>query len=177
MTTHIQGAYLARSIGFVVDVVVQRLECTSSDSFLTSYSLRRSLNLALFRALQAPIQILAWKNFDYATTILHLTGVQAVVFKVAADQTFLMPSSTVLFFLSQSALEGASLSEGIARVKAGFVPTASAALSFWPFVHLTTFGVIPTQHRISYSSVASVLWSAYISNKNDGLRFRDRNGG
>jgi hypothetical protein len=38
-----------------------------------------------------------------------------------------------------------------------------AGLSYWPFVHMITFGVIPLQHQSLFANVASIYWMSLLS--------------
>jgi hypothetical protein len=106
---------------------------------------------------------LIYQGFEKYITIAGPLGVAA---KVAADQTLIAPWSLLAFFYCQSKLEGRSEDSSRSRATTMLIPTYKACLPFWCVVHTITFGLIPSQHRIAWASLASVGWNAFLSNAN-----------
>jgi len=98
-----------------------------------------------------------------------LTGVRAVLFKIAADQLTLMPGFVVLFFVYQALLEGETLSQAVDRTTTAFLPTVVRCGMYYSCVHVVTFGLLPTKYRFAWSSMMAVGWTAYISYANQEL--------
>jgi hypothetical protein len=97
---------------------------------------------------------------------MKLAGVSAVAFKVAADQALLLPTFTPVFFIFQAVCEGCTIYESIHRAQTTFWLIVTNGWKFWIIIHIATFGLIPTRHRIAWSSIASVAWGSYISHEN-----------
>ncbi len=161
---------LAGTIGFAGDAVVQRVERPTSS--WDDFDWGRSARMACFRIPQAPFVELVWRRFDAAALALKLSGPRAIAFKVACDQTLLLPSLTVVFFVVQGLLEGNSVRASLERARVEFWPTVQAGVPFWTTVHVGTFGFIPANYRIPYTSLASVMWTSIISHKNQACRNR-----
>lgn len=130
----------------------------------------RSARMAAFRAPQAPILAHVWGRFDTWALRLGLSGPLAVAFKVSCDQALLNPTVTTCFFASQGAMEGVPWGEVADRVRLGFWPTVTAAFQYWVFAHAITFSVVPVPFRIAWTSSAAVVWTAYLSHTNQGLK-------
>ena len=99
----------------------------------------------------------------------RLSRPAAVVCKVGADQSILMPPFVLCFFAMQAALEGLSPTECAARARAQFVPAVCACVPFWCTAHLITFN-LPAKLRIAWASCAAVGWNAYLSHMNQTAR-------
>jgi hypothetical protein len=119
----------AGSIGALGDALVQRYERPGMT--LAEYDHQRSLRLVAYRVPHAPVVDAIWRRFDQYAIALKLVGGRAVAFKVVADQVCCNPLFTVLFFLSQSALEGLSFNQACERTRQGFVPTALAGIEIF----------------------------------------------
>ncbi len=127
----------------------------------------RTVRVAAYRMLQAPILEAAWGRFD--VWFARLSRPAAVICKVGADQSILMPPFVLCFFAMQAALEGLSPTECAARARAQFVPAVCACVPFWCTAHLITFN-LPARLRIAWASCAAVGWNAYLSHKNQTAR-------
>ena len=101
---------------------------------------------------------------------MSLTGARAAAFKIAADQTTLMPFFVVVFFIFQAKLEGLSMEKAIQRTSTAFWPTVVLCAPYYCTVHTVTFGFLPVKHRLAWSSLCAVGWTAYISYANQKLR-------
>ena len=175
---------ISATVGIVGDGIAQEFERSkkrgniqTDKSWLTSYANdwdgARALRVAAYRASTAPVIDIVWKMFDSAASRLRLTPIPAVAFKVAMDQTFLMPTFTCVFFISQSLMEGQSWSAALDRTREGFIPLAIACFQFYSIGHIITFGVIPLRFRVPWNSVLASSWTAYMSYSNQDLRRRE----
>ena len=157
---HLRNVATAGIIGAAGDTAMQARE---GAAVIAQIDTARTARLVSFRMLHAPLVDAAWRFFDRKIPFRGAAGVAA---RVAADQGLLMPPSLVGFFLSQSALEGRSLDESLARVQHAFVPAATKALPYWCSVHTLTFSVIPPRFRMAWASLCAVAWNAMMSNEN-----------
>ena len=73
----------------------------------------RTARIVAYRVLQAPLVELSWRALD---SRLPLRGAAHAALVVGADQLFLLPTWTAIFYYSQSAMEGRSHGEGVERV-------------------------------------------------------------
>ena len=60
------------------------------------------------------------------------------------------------------------------RMKTGFLPMIAAGLMVFVPVHMLTFSVVPVNYRVAWTSMVSVLWTAYMSCSNEDLRRKER---
>ena len=162
------------AIGVVGDGLAQHYERPQGGPPLTlaTWDGERSSRLVLYRVCQAPILETVWKSFDVAAVRLQLSPLRAVLFKVAADQALLLPSFTVIFFLSQSLLEGESVARAVERTEEGFFPMLCSGFQFYSVAHLVTFGVVPVGLRVAWANAVGTFWTAFMSYSNQSLRKR-----
>ena len=131
----------------------------------------RTARIVAYRVLQAPLVELSWRALD---SRLPLRGAAHAALVVGADQLFLLPTWTAIFYYSQSAMEGRSHGEGAERVRDKFWPTITAGVPFYTCVHAVTFGVLPPQLRLAWFSTCGVLWNAFLSSTNEDAAARAR---
>lgn len=160
------------AIGVVGDCLAQHYERPQGGPPLTweNWDGERASRLVFYRVWQAPILETVWKSFDAAAARLQLSSIRAVLFKVAADQVVLMPGFVVIFFMSQSLLEGESVARAVERTEDGFIPMVCSAFQFYSVAHLVTFGVVPTGLRVAWANAVGTVWTAYLSYSNESLR-------
>ena len=131
----------------------------------------RTARIVTYRVLQAPLVELAWRALDAR---LPLRGAAHAALIIGADQLVLLPTWTVVFFYSQSVMEGRSHAEGVERVVEKFWPTVYTGMPFYLVVHSVTFGLLPPQFRLAWFSTCGVLWNAFLSSTNEDAAARAR---
>ena len=154
----------AGTIGVAGDALIQ----TQVERRL-QYDWQRTGRMVAYRVLQAPIIESAWRSFDLMAARLRIVGARAVAFKIVADQLTLMPAFTATFFVIQALLEGEKMERALQRSSVAFWPTVILCGPYYSTVHIVTFGFLPVQHRLAWSSVCAVGWTAYISYANQKL--------
>jgi hypothetical protein len=160
-------AATAGGIGVAGDVCMQMLEGCGS---LREADNMRSMRLAVFRTVQAPIVDQAWQVLD---RVIQIPGLPGAAAKALADQTFIMPISMVCFFTSQGLMEGLSQRESFGRAKASLPIAAKASLPYWFSIHMVTFSVVPEHLRMLWASMSAVLWNVYMSHANKQAHLRE----
>jgi hypothetical protein len=164
---HLRTALIGGGIGTAGDLLLQYREGR------TSADVPRTARLGGFRLLHAPVIDACWRVFDRRFAML--AGARGVAARVVADQALLMPPSLVAFFISQSAMEGLSPADCVARTRDSFWPTFCICLPYWSAMHCITFAVFPPHLRMAWASVAAVVWSAIASNQNqEAIRREER---
>ncbi|XP_065572583.1 mpv17-like protein isoform X1 [Artemia franciscana] len=121
----------------------------------------RAVNFALYGGLySAPVAYL-WMSF----LVKKIPGkkLQNVLLKTLCDQVLYAPFSICCFYTGINLLEKKSFSDIITEIKAKFALTYTSGLSFWPFVQLTNFFIVPDKNRVVFTGVASFIWTVYLS--------------
>eukprot|EP00927_Polykrikos_kofoidii_P067330 TRINITY_DN62830_c0_g1_i1.p1 TRINITY_DN62830_c0_g1~~TRINITY_DN62830_c0_g1_i1.p1 ORF type:complete len:213 (+),score=25.70 TRINITY_DN62830_c0_g1_i1:131-769(+) len=86
-----------------------------------------------------------------------------VMKRLVVDGIFAMPLVNGLFFPFMALLEGEGLEVAAQRYKAKIIPMLQSAYSFWPFVNLLSFSLVPLRHRVHCGNAASLIWTIYMS--------------
>lgn len=115
-----------------------------------------------------------WGFFD--RRLASVGGAAGVAARVLSDQLILAPPSVAVFFISQSLMEGLSLSACAERTSAAFWPTYQVCFPYWCCCHVLTFSVVPPGMRIAYASCCGMLWNAIISGQNQAAIQRESQG-
>jgi hypothetical protein len=88
---------------------------------------------------------------------------QAVASKVAMDQLVYAPFMTSLFFSGMSITDGQGVKGVVESLKTKLWPTILASWAVWPIAHVINFLYVPSDLRILYINVLSILWTTYLS--------------
>lgn len=128
------------------------------------YDVYRALRLIFFQAaIGTPVGHLWYNLLDQVIVSEGGAVAYAVVSKVALDQLVLSPIMLAVFLIYMKAAEGQLQSLATAVDKEKFTCTLLAGYKLWPAAHVINFAFIPTEQRILYVSVVSVLWTAIAS--------------
>lgn len=79
------------------------------------------------------------------------------------DQVTYSPVALALFFFGLSAIEMKSMEECVGEVRDKFWDTYKLGIVYWPSVQTLNFYLVPERNRMVVLSVASFLWTLYMS--------------
>lgn len=162
---------VAGIIGLMGDGLVQHLEQPAGHTLtVANFDWPRTARIAAYRIPQAPVLDFMWAWFDDIASRAGLTGAKSVAFRILLDQFILLPTFTIIFFVSQGLLEGLDLAACFARTAEGFLPMVIRGSPFWGCTHIVTFGVMRPRYRVAWVSTAAVVWTAYMSYANAHLQ-------
>lgn len=162
-----RNAATAAIVGSMGDALMQHQEGVNLTENLDGH---RTARLAAYRCIHAPVVDQCWRYFD---RIWPKAGMRGTLLKIVADQSLLMPPSLLIFFLSQSAMEGKLKEECLARMRDSFWPAVKLCVPFWCTMHLITFGVMRPNLRVAWTQVMAVAWNALLSNENEKAKRRE----
>ncbi|CEJ94474.1 hypothetical protein VHEMI10001 [[Torrubiella] hemipterigena] len=83
--------------------------------------------------------------------------------KFVLDQTVSASVNTAMFIAVMGLLQAKAWEDVHGDVMKNFWPQLAAGYSFWPFVTLFNFTVVPFKHRALVGSFAGLLWGVFLS--------------
>jgi len=83
--------------------------------------------------------------------------------KVAVDQSLYASTYNVCFFVALGLLSLNSPKEVWNNVRSKFWPVLRAGWRLWPFLHIITYTVIPTQHKLLWVNSCELVWVTFLS--------------
>ncbi|KAI8822008.1 uncharacterized protein EV422DRAFT_525280 [Fimicolochytrium jonesii] len=152
-------ALSAGAIAVAGDVIAQKID-TSPDH--PNWDPKRTARLGLYgMALSAPLTHGWYKVLDKRLGVgMDLT---TSLKKVAADQVLAAAPFTALFFVCNSAMEGASGKEIKHRLETNLWPTLKANWAVWPAALAINFRYVPFKLRVLVVNILGLGWGTYLS--------------
>ncbi|XP_010905281.1 uncharacterized protein [Elaeis guineensis] len=126
-----------------------------------SLDLIRTLRMAGFGMLVSGPSLHLW--FNFLSKILPKRDVLTTFKKMFIGQTLYAPIMNAVFYSVNSALQGETGAEIIARLKRDLIPTLKSGLVYWPMCDFITFRFIPVHLQPLVSNSFSYLWTIYIT--------------
>lgn len=83
--------------------------------------------------------------------------------KLVIDQTIYVSFYNVIFLGCCGLLSLQSPSRVFTDVRENYWPVLKAGWRLWPFVHILTYTVIPTSHKLLWVDAVEVAWVTYLS--------------
>ncbi|XP_008787156.1 PXMP2/4 family protein 4-like isoform X1 [Phoenix dactylifera] len=126
-----------------------------------SFDLIRTLRMAGFGMLVSGPSLHLW--FNFLSKILPKQDVPTTFKKMFLGQALYAPIMNAVFYSVNSALQGETGAEIIARLKRDLIPTLKSGLVYWPMCDFITFRFIPVHLQPLVSNSFSFLWTIYIT--------------
>ncbi|XP_017697785.1 PXMP2/4 family protein 4-like isoform X2 [Phoenix dactylifera] len=123
--------------------------------------LLRTLRMAGFGMLVSGPSLHLW--FNFLSKILPKQDVPTTFKKMFLGQALYAPIMNAVFYSVNSALQGETGAEIIARLKRDLIPTLKSGLVYWPMCDFITFRFIPVHLQPLVSNSFSFLWTIYIT--------------
>ena len=92
------------------------------------------------------------------------SGTMVVAQKVAADQLTWTIFINCAFFWTTTVMETGSSAKGVKAIEDKLWPTLKVNWVVWPVLQAVNLSVVPPDFRLLYINVASLFWSAFLSN-------------
>ncbi|CAD7699152.1 unnamed protein product [Ostreobium quekettii] len=156
---------LTSMVGFVAGDMVAQLSAGARLRLAGArkYDVGRTFRMAVFGgAIAGPLSHVWFQALDKTVLPDIPKHPIAVVIKSAADQLFMAPLGTVLFYTSLRSMESQA-HMAMATIKAKLVPTLKINYKFWPLAHIINFAMVPPPLRILYVNCMSILWAVVLS--------------
>lgn len=148
---------LTSFLGFVIgDFFAQKIEGGP-------YNILRCLRLGTYGLLlDGPIGHWWYTVLDANVEPDDSRSTKAVLIKTAADQLIWAPVMTCVFFAVLRSLEGHP-ELILPTIQDKLIKTVAANYVIWPAAHFINFRFVPSEQRILYNNVVSVVWTAWLS--------------
>ncbi|XP_045519740.1 mpv17-like protein [Pieris brassicae] len=101
--------------------------------------------------------------FSIASAVWPGSTLKSAVIKTCIETITYTPFAMCSFYFGMSLLEGKSVEDAVAEVKAKFWPTYKVGASVWPIVAVTNFWLIPPANRVPFISVCSLIWTCFLA--------------
>jgi len=144
----------AGAIGFIGDFSTQTYEKGSEH-----FDARRNLNFIIQRVfVMSPFYLLFQRGLERTVVQgAHIHWKTVVLKKMAADMFIYSPPAICVFFLSMAVIEGESFQMGIQRARLMFWELLKFSWCVWPVANTITYGLVPVNHRLVWTSIVSIF--------------------
>ncbi|KAJ8731959.1 hypothetical protein PYW08_014689 [Mythimna loreyi] len=95
--------------------------------------------------------------------ILPKADLKTVAKKILCDQAFASPLTILCFFYAMGGLEQKSFIEITSEVQKKFLYAYTGDCMYWPPVQFVNFYFLPTQYRVVYINVATMIFNIFLS--------------
>lgn len=117
--------------------------------------------MAMYGSLfDAPLQH-AWHNLIEA--MLPGRGLRPVLSKIAIDQMVMAPLQLAVYLSVHTVSGGGTVMQGLRRVRNAMWSVFRVHTAFWCLAHCVTFGYVPLEYRVVWSTFANVFYVALLS--------------
>jgi len=145
------------------DMICQELAIRGSGGrFVDVWDRRRTLNIALIRALLIVPFIMAW--YGHLGQMFPGQEFGQLLKRVVMNELVGSPTMITLVFVGNALLRGdwswINLKQ---RFRNEFFPTMKKGVSYWPLVHILGTFRLPVMHQPLFAHVASVYWNGVLS--------------
>jgi len=86
-----------------------------------------------------------------------------VLKKTIADQLIMAPFAICTCLMWAATMEGASITEALARVNSTLAEAWIMDCEVWPLANMVAFRMVPTMYRASFIGFVQVGWQTYMS--------------
>ncbi|XP_047019939.1 mpv17-like protein 2 [Helicoverpa zea] len=101
--------------------------------------------------------------YVYLDKILPKVDLKTVFIKIFWDQALASPVTLVTFYYGMGLLETKTWKECTAEIKTKFLFSYLGDCLYWPPVQFINFYFLPTQYRVFYINVATMVFNVFLS--------------
>ncbi|XP_013187761.2 mpv17-like protein 2 [Amyelois transitella] len=95
--------------------------------------------------------------------ILPQNNLKTVAMKIICDQVFASPATIVCFFYGMGVLERKSFAQSTEEIGQKFKYVYLGDWLFWPPVQFVNFYYLPTEYRVFYINIATMVFNVFLS--------------
>ena len=147
-------------VGDLLAQTLQSMRQKDSRKKEKKLDLLRTLHQSLW-GVESGIAAHLW--YSGVESIVPGDSTQAVICKIALDQTVYTSFQSFNFFIAMSLLQGNRSDTAIASAKEKIWPAMKAGWSIWPAVHFVTYKFVPVEYRVPWVKFVVIFWTAYLS--------------
>ncbi|KAJ6508660.1 hypothetical protein C8R45DRAFT_968179 [Mycena sanguinolenta] len=142
------------------DVLAQSIE-QSSQPISSSWDIPRTLRAFVIGGIAA---IPTWHWFNLmARSFTSLPRWAGLAARVATHQAVFAPVFNTYFFFSQAVLSGATVTEGVERVRTALPTSLLNSVRVWPPIMVINFAFVPREVWSVIPGFVAVGWQCYLS--------------
>ncbi|XP_059059440.1 mpv17-like protein 2, partial [Achroia grisella] len=141
------------------DLVQQEIEYRSS--ILTErYNWGRMARMFTVGTLMGPLHHF---YYIYLDKVLPKADIKTVFKKILCDQFFASPATIICFFYGMGWLEKKSIEQSTTEIVNKIKYVYMGDCLFWPPVQFVNFYYLPTQYRVFYINIATMVFNIFLS--------------
>ncbi|XP_053602470.1 mpv17-like protein 2 [Plodia interpunctella] len=124
------------------------------------YDWARVARMFIVGTLMGPLHHFYYTQLD---KIFPQCNLKTVAIKILCDQAFASPATIIFFFYGMGVLEEKSFSKSTEEIVQKFKYVYLGDCLFWPPVQFINFYFLPTQYRVFYINVATMVFNVFLS--------------
>ena len=132
----------------------------------TQFSFRRFASLVFFGSAVAGPCMVVWYRFLATRIVIASQPGLQLLLRVALDQLLYAPTFLGIFFVSTSAMQGASRADIMHKLSHTYPDALLSNYALWPAVQLVNFRLVPLQHQTLFVNSIALGWNTYLSHIN-----------
>ncbi|XP_022120306.2 mpv17-like protein 2 [Pieris rapae] len=147
--------------GFMVlgDLIQQEIEI-HANLLPSRYDWSRTARMFIIGTLMGPLHHF---YYIYLDKLLPHTDLKTVGKKILNDQLLASPATILCFFYGLGFLEGKSMKQSTDEIKDKFALVYIGDCLFWPPIQFINFCYLPTQYRVFYINIATMIYNVFLS--------------
>ncbi|CAG4937978.1 mpv17-like protein 2 [Colias croceus] len=147
--------------GFMVlgDLIQQEIEF-HGNLLPSRYDWARTARMFIIGTCMGPLHHF---YYIYLDKFLPHTDLKTVGKKILNDQLLASPATILCFFYGLGFLEGKKISESTEEIKEKMAYVYIGDCLFWPPIQFINFYYLPTQYRVFYINIATMVYNVFLS--------------